>query len=116
MTVTALSRCAAIAAVSFALAAPSVVAAQDVSGLAAMHDLRREGKKLCMADHWHYGSSSGERSQKAAVAAAAYSWSSFTDLEYGREWASFAKANGKSVKCQPGSSGWGCEVSARPCR
>ena len=52
---------AAVAVVTFAIPA----SAQD-SGLAAMHALRREGGKLCMADHWHYGSS-GTSSTKAAA-------------------------------------------------
>ncbi len=50
-----------------------------------MHAMRREGGKLCMSDHWHYGSSSGSHATKAAAQRAAIaSWQDFTDLEYGR--------------------------------
>ncbi len=33
-----------------------VPALADQTGLAAMHSLRREGGRTCMADHFHYGS------------------------------------------------------------
>lgn len=87
-----------------------------VSGLAAMHDMRREGGRLCFSDHFHYGSSNGEKSAKAAQAAAIASWSDFVIFEYDPSWASFSRASAKEVKCSQGSSGWSCDVSARPCR
>ena len=88
----------------------------DVSGLAASHNLRREGGRLCFGDHYHYGSSSGKPTQVAAQGAAAASWSDFVDFEYGGAWASYARASGKDMKCSNSTVGWGCEVSARPCR
>ena len=38
----------------------AVQRAAAVSGLAASHDLRREGNRLCFLDHYHYGSSAGQ--------------------------------------------------------
>jgi hypothetical protein len=88
----------------------------DDTGLASIHVLRREGGKLCMADHFHYGSSGVQRSRGAAQNAAIRSWQEFTDLEYGSSWARFYRAGSKRVSCRPGSGGWTCEVEARPCR
>ena len=87
-----------------------------VSGLAAMHELRREGNWLCFSDHWHYGSSTGQKNAKSAQSAAVRSWSDFVVFEYDPTWANFNKASNKDVKCSQGSTGWGCDVSARPCR
>ena len=52
------------------------------TGFAYSHDLRKEGGRLCMSDHYHSGSGSG-RSKAAAQAAAARSWADFTSFEYG---------------------------------
>ena len=87
-----------------------------VTGLAASHELRREGNRLCFADHYHYGSSAGQPNARAAQMAAAGSWSDFVDFEYGGEWASYARAAGKDMKCSQSGSGWSCDASARPCR
>lgn len=87
-----------------------------VSGLAAMHDMRREGGRLCFSEHFHYGSSNGEKSAKAAQAAAIASWSDFVIFEYDPSWASFTKSASKDIKCSQGSGGWGCDVSSRPCK
>jgi hypothetical protein len=87
-----------------------------VTGLAASHDLRREGGHLCFSDHTHYGSSLGQPNERSAQAAAVNSWSDFVDLEYGGAWSRFASASGKDMKCSQSSAGWGCELSARPCR
>jgi hypothetical protein len=93
----------------------SVPAAADETGFASMHDLRREAGRLCMTDHWHTGNGSG-RSKKAARYDAIRSWSDFTDLEYGRSWASFRHARGKGIRCQRSGKGYDCSVQARPCR
>jgi hypothetical protein len=93
-----------------------VVAAAAVTGLAAAHNLRREGGRLCFADHFHYGSSAGQSSMKAAQAAAVASWADFVDFEYDASWTSFARASNKEVKCSQSGGGWGCDASARPCR
>ncbi|MFZ4808002.1 MAG: hypothetical protein ACOYLQ_12145 [Hyphomicrobiaceae bacterium] len=102
-------------AVSLAALASTAFAAQEDVGLAGMHDLRREGNRLCMSDHWHYGSGGAMPNRKAAQAQAIESWSSFTAFEYGSEWANFAIAGGKTVQCSDGPSGVTCNVSARPC-
>src|SRR5262245_60337152 len=89
--------------------------AQD-SGLAAMHDMRREGGRLCMSDHWHYGSSGSQPTKTAAQRAAIASWQDFTDLEYGRAWARFSRAASRRIGCSQGGGGWNCDAEARPCR
>ncbi|MDP1907786.1 MAG: hypothetical protein Q8K85_05765 [Hyphomicrobium sp.] len=102
---------AAVAATTIALP----VSAQE-SGLAAMHAMRREGGRLCMADHWHYGSSGTSSTKAAAQRAAIASWQDFTDLEYGRSWARFGRAASKKIGCSRNSAGWSCDAEARPCR
>ena len=87
----------------------------DSTGFAGAHDWRKEGGRTCFTDHYHYGSSSGMRTREAAIAEAARSWSSFTALEYGSDWASFGRAAGKKVSCSP-TGGWSCSIEARPCR
>ncbi len=93
---------------------PVAASAQEISGLAAMHDLRRERGKLCMSDHWHSGSGTGA-TKEAAQRAAIRSWIDFTDLEYGGRWASYGNAAGKKVSYSKESSGWSASVEARPC-
>lgn len=88
----------------------------DETGFAVLHDLRREGGRNCFLDHFHYGSSSGVRTRKAAEVEAIASWSGFVDLEYGSDWARFSRAASKSFKCEEAGSGWGCAVEARPCK
>jgi len=88
----------------------------DETGLASMHALRRERGRLCMSDHWHYGSSGTERSRPAAQRAAIRSWQDFTDLEYGSTWARFSRAASRKVGCSHSGSGWSCNVEGRPCR
>lgn len=94
----------------------ATVALADETGLAAIHTMRREGGQLCFLDHFHYGSSSGQASERAAKSVAVTSWAGFVDLEYGSDWARFSRAHSKSVKCEHSGSSWGCMVEARPCR
>jgi hypothetical protein len=77
---------------------------------------RRRGGKVCMTDHFHYGSSSGERKKKLARREAIASWRGFTAFEYGNAWASFRLARSKVVRCSRSDSGWGCDIEAVPCR
>lgn len=77
---------------------------------------KRRGGRVCMTDHFHYGSSSGERSKKLARREAIASWAGFTAFEYGGAWASFRLARSKGVRCLRSDSGWGCNVEAVPCR
>ncbi len=82
-----------------------------------LHDEVRVGKFSCMTDHYHFGSSKGMTSKKAAEAEAIASWSSFVDFEYGSAYASWKASVGKSVDCANDSSGlWGCTISSRVCR
>lgn len=85
------------------------------TGFAYSHDLRKEGGRLCMSEHSHFGSGSG-RSKAAAQAAAARSWADFTSFEYGTAWARWSVARGKSVRFTKDASGWSADVDARPCK
>lgn len=85
------------------------------TGFAAMHNQARVGGKLCMTDHYHYGSGTG-RTKDLAQRAAIGSWQSFTDFEYGSVWARFSNAVAKRVSCSQSGSGYSCQVEARPCR
>ena len=73
-------------------------------------------RKYCMTDHFHYGSSSGRASKKAAQAAATAAWADFTVFEYGSAWGSFKRARSKGISCERTNDGWGCRVEAVPCR
>ena len=53
-----------------------------------MHDLRKEGGRTCFTDHYHYGNGSGA-TKASAQRDAIGSWQSFTDFEYGSDWARF---------------------------
>lgn len=95
----------------------SVSVQADDNGIAAtIHELKREGRKLCQDGHFHAGTSAGVASKKAAMAEAIGSWRGFTALEYGTDWASYINAASKSVNCSKGPSGWGCDIEARPCK
>ncbi len=85
------------------------------TGFADMHSHRKEGRTVCMVDHYHYGSGSG-KTKPAALAAAIQSWSSFTDFEYGSSWANFKRASSKAVSYSASSGGWTADVSARACK
>ena len=63
-------------------AGASAVKADDF-GLASIHDWRNEaGRRVCMSDHFHDGTGSGQTRQQAEAAAKS-SWTSFTVFEYG---------------------------------
>jgi len=87
----------------------------DDTGIAYSHSLRREGGRLCMADHWHSGSGQG-RSKRLAQRAAIRSWAGFTNFEYGTVWAHYSRARSKSVRYTKEPSGWSAYIEARPCR
>jgi hypothetical protein len=89
-------------------------AAQD-EGLAGLHAKVRIGNRICMADHFHTGTSTGHASRKQAASAAIADWAGFTAWEYGSHWGNFAMAESKRISCsQP--TDWSCVVEARPCR
>jgi len=98
-----------------ALAGGFLISSASAQGLADMHTQVRVGNKICMADHFHAGSSNGQPSRKAAEAAAIASWSSFTAWEYGSNWGHFKLAESKKVVCE-NAGGWACTIDARPCR
>jgi hypothetical protein len=110
-----ISAAAAVVTIALSICLPAVAASQD-GALVGLHDLRREGNKLCMSDHSHSGTGSGEPTRARAEIAAQRSWSSFTALEYGDHWGSPALASGKTMSCSQGSGGWSCDFEARPCR
>lgn len=103
---------------SLFLILPAAVAGADDTGVAQMlHDVRREGRNLCLSGHFHSGASSGEKTRKAAEAAAIKSWAEFTAWEYGTDWAYWRKAASKSMSCSDAGGGsWGCQLEARPCK
>ena len=105
----------AVAAVTITTVVP-VAIAQETGLATALHAVRREGGKLCLTDHWHYGSSGRHPSKAEAQRAAIQSWQDFTDLEYGRSWAFFSRAASKKVGCSQTSAGWSCDVEARACK
>lgn len=99
-----------------AISAQSTQSIADDTGFAYAHDLRRERGKLCFSGHYHYGSSgAGHKTKRRAKRAAMISWQDFTAFEYGSDWASWKRANGKSVDCSKAAGSWSCDVSARPC-
>lgn len=104
----------ALAAAGVMLAAVAPAAADD-TGFAYMHDLRKEGGRTCFTDHYHYGSGSGPN-KAAAQKAAIGSWASFTDFEYGSDWARFSRAASKRMTCSDGAGNVDCQLEARPCK
>jgi hypothetical protein len=85
------------------------------TGLASIHDWRREGGRICMSDHYHDGSGNG-RTRHHAQLAAMHAWSDFTVFEYGSAWGHFGLAAGRKVRCTGGGQSWYCAVVARPCK
>ena len=104
-----------LTAAGFGFAMSLTSASADQTGFASMHNQARVGGKMCMTDHYHYGSGDGA-TKAAAQRAAIGSWQSFTDFEYGSDWARFSKAVGKRVSCSRSGSGYSCQVEGRPCR
>ena len=94
---------------------PTAASAQD-TGLSGLHEKVRVGGKVCFADHFHFGTSNGQRSRKLAEIEAIRSWEGFTAWEYGDAWGRFANAVSKGVKCSQSGGSWGCDIEARPCR
>ncbi|HXF55225.1 MAG TPA: hypothetical protein VNK52_13990 [Hyphomicrobiaceae bacterium] len=94
--------------------APAVLAQE--TGLSDIHAQRIEGGRVCMSEHFHYGSSTGQPSRKAAEAAAIASWVGFTAWEYGDPWGNYRIAASRAMKCTQSGSTWSCETEARPCR
>jgi hypothetical protein len=110
----------AVAAAATAVVMGAAEAAQRhgppvLTGVAAIHDLRKVGNRYCFDGHFHYGASSGKPNVKVAQAAAIDSWFQLVDLEYGAQWSNYSHATAKEMKCAPDGAAWGCEVHAIPC-
>jgi hypothetical protein len=99
-----------------ALGTVDIALAQQDGAMASLHAQRREGGKICMADHFHNGSSSGQPSRKAAEIAAIRDWAGFTAWEYGTHWGNYGIAGSKRINCTQSGSSWGCDLEARPCK
>lgn len=112
MSAIGILRTAAATTLTIALSVPALA---DDTGFAYMHDLRREGGKTCFTDHYHYGNGNGP-TKAAAQKAAIGSWASFTDFEYGSDWARYSKASSKGMKCTQSAGGFDCQLEARPCK
>jgi len=97
-------------------AAVPAFAASETGLATSLHDVRREGGRLCMTDHWHYGSSGTLGTRAAAQREAIRSWQDFTDLEYGSAWARFSRAASRKLGCSQNGGGWTCDAEARPCK
>jgi len=98
-----------------ALAAGAAPAFADDTGIAGIHSWKQVGSKTCFVDHTHEGSGTGY-DQATAMRSAVKSWESFTDLEYGSDWASYANSIGKTVSCSKYQSDISCQVSSTPCK
>lgn len=94
----------------------SSASAEDETGLAGIHEQRREGNRICMSSHFHNGSSSAQKSRKLAEAAAVKDWAGFTAWEYGTIWGHYKLAASKSMNCSDNGGTWSCQLEARPCR
>ena len=101
-------------AVAVSVSSGSSVRADD-TGFASSHTLRKEGGRLCMADHAHTGSGTAA-TKPGAQAAAIRAWADFTNLEYGSDWARYGRAAGHVVRYTKEEKGWTATVDARPCK
>ena len=97
------------------IAIGTISAMADDTGFATSHTLRKEGGRLCMADHAHTGSGTSA-TKNAARAAAIRAWADFTNLEYGSDWARFGRAAGAVTRYTKEEKGWTATVDARPCK
>ncbi len=116
VTALTLSVAASVADAAPRKRAGSAAPSQEESALVGLHDLRREGGKVCMSDHTHNGSSAGQPTKKAAEVAAMNAWASFTALEYGGAWGNPALAGSRQMSCNGTPGAFNCDFVARPCR
>lgn len=105
-----------VVAAAAAFLLPASAQADDTGVAQSLHATMRVGKKLCLIDHSHSGSSSGLPSERAAKNAAIQSWAGFTAWEYGTDWANIRKAIRTSMKCSQAGGSWGCDLLANPCK
>src|SRR5262249_8176663 len=109
-------KAAALAVVSGVVVASGALAQDAGMGLEFLHEQRREGGRICMSEHFHAGSASGQASQRRALASATRDWAGFPAWEYGTRWGSWNLAAGKTSNCDQSGGSWSCTVEARPCR
>jgi hypothetical protein len=86
------------------------------TGLEVIHTLKREGNRLCMVGHYHYGVEDSQKNKADALKKAKAKWSYFVTLEYGTAWGNFNLAANKGAKCSGKKDNYRCSVEARPCR
>ena len=98
-----------------ALIGSAAASIADDNGVAGIHQWRKVAGRTCFVDHTHDGSGTGQ-SQKAAMANAIASWRSFTDLEYGSDWASYSNSIEKVASCTSRADGFECHVASTPCK
>ena len=98
-----------------ALLGSLAAASADDNGVAtALHETRKVGGRMCFTDHNHDGTGIGQ-TQKIAMTEAIASWRSFTDLEYGSDWASYNNSVNKVASCSQRAEGFECHVTSTPC-
>ena len=88
----------------------------DETALVGLHELRREGNKVCMSTHSHLISSGSRPSRKAAEVEAMRQWSIFTGWEYGSSWGNPMLGADRTMKCSGSGNNFSCDYEARPCR
>lgn len=110
--------CGAILATTF-VGSVTFATATQAAGLTFLHKIEQVGNRMCMVEHDHHGDSRPNASKEAAAFEAARAWSSFTALEYGREWADIRLSIDQHLKCSPvamhAGQGWQCKIRAKPC-
>ena len=101
--------------VAMAISSTQVQAKSTMTGTDQIHAQSRQGSRVCMSSHEHFGEGSLP-SRKGAEGAAIRAWQVFTSWEYGSAWGQYAMAAGKSMTCSQSGGSWTCKTSARPCR
>lgn len=94
---------------------PADIAVADQTGMAGMHEWRKERGRWCFTNHYHSGSSGIKSSKRLAQRAALKSWWEYTAGEYGSDWANFRKSASQKKTCSRRGGGWECMVESRPC-
>lgn len=107
---------ARLGAATLFLAAGALPALADNTGLESIHELKREGNRLCMVGHFHYGQAEAQKSKGAAERAAILAWANFVALEYGTDWWSWKLAADRGMKCERNAGIYRCFAEGRPCR
>lgn len=110
-----------IALVASLLTAAAATDASRASGLAGLHEHVAVGNKICMGDHFHYGHTAGWKTRALAEQSAVRSWSWFTEVEYGGDWADYRHAEQASMDCGESDDGrggtvWSCNSKGIPCK